>query len=104
MSDRPNIALPDELAQVRQDLKRLEQREAELRVLLIADPTARTGADWVADVVETTRQQTDLKELRAMHRDLVDEYTFDHTFKRVVLKMISEDGEILSPPRRKIAQ
>ena len=44
MSDRPNLPLPDELAQVRADIKRLEEREAAIRGILLSDPDTRTGA------------------------------------------------------------
>ena len=44
MSDRPNTPLPDELAAVRNEIKRLETHEAELKQILLSDPSARTDA------------------------------------------------------------
>ena len=43
-----------------------------------------------------TTQRVALKELRAMHADLVDEYTFPTEVTRVVLSGITEEGEIVS--------
>lgn len=96
MSDRPNTPVPDELAAVRAELKRLEAREVELRNLLIAHPDIRTGASWLAEVQVTQRQTTDIKEMRACHPALVEEFTFPVSTTRVVLMGISEDGEIVS--------
>lgn len=97
MADAPrNIPVPDALAEVRAQLKALETREAELRQILLSDPTARSGAAWIAEIKTVTTQRTDLKELRANHQQLVDEYTFPVDVVRVVLSGISEDGEIVS--------
>jgi hypothetical protein len=97
MTDAPrNIPVPDELAAVRNDIKRLTAREEELKRLLLDNPDLRTGAAWLAEIKVTTQQRTDLKELRAMHRALVDEYTFPAEVTRVELSGIMEDGEIVS--------
>jgi hypothetical protein len=93
---QPNIPVPDELAEVRAELKRLETREAELRQVLLADPSAREGAQWLAEVKVVTTSRTDLKELRACHPALLDEFTFPVEVTRIVLSGISEDGEIVS--------
>ena len=94
--DRPNVPVPDELAAIREEIKALEARELALRTLLLENPDVRTGANWLAEVktVETTR--TDLKELRAVHPDIVDQFTFQVPVTRVVLSGISEDGEVVS--------
>jgi predicted phage-related endonuclease len=88
--------VPDELAAIRTEIKRLEDRELELKRLLIANADLRTGADWIAEIntVQTTR--TDWKELKAMYKDLVDEYTFPSSYTVVSLKGVTEDGEIVS--------
>jgi hypothetical protein len=99
MTDRPNIPVPDELADVRAEMKRLELREAELRATLLADPSARTGKDYLAEIKTVTSQRTDLRELRAMHPGIVDEYTFPTEVTRVVLWTIDEDG-VLSHQKR----
>ena len=101
-TDRANTPVPDELAAVRAELKRLETREAELKRLLLDNPDLRTGAAYLAEIKTVSQQRTDLKELRAMHKDLLDEYTFPVEITRVELRGISEDGEILS--LRKLAK
>lgn len=101
-TDRANTPVPDELAAVRAELKRLETREAELKRLLLDNPDLRTGAVYLAEIKTVSQQRTDLKELRAMHKDLLDEYTFPVEITRVELRGISEDGEILS--LRKLAK
>ena len=96
-TDAPrNIPVPDQLAQVREEIRALETREAELKQLILANPDIREGAAWLAEVKTVTTQRVDLKELRAMHAELVDEYTFPTEVTRVVLSGISEDGEIVS--------
>src|SRR4029077_2305587 len=97
MADAPrNIPVPDALAAVRAELKRLETHEAELKRILLTDPSARTGADWIAEIKEIETNRVDIKELRAMHKDLVEEYTFPTKVTRVELSAITEDGEIVS--------
>jgi len=101
----PNLPLPDQLAEVRLRLKELGARENELKAALMADPDARTGVSWIAEVktVETTR--TDLKELRAVHPDILDQFTFLVPVTRVVLSGITEDGEVVSARKaRSMAQ
>jgi len=101
----PNVPVPDELAAVRADIKRLEERETELKRLVLENPDVRTGASWLAEVktVETTR--TDLKELRACHPDIVDQFTFQVPVTRVVLSGLTEDGEVVSARKlRSMAQ
>jgi hypothetical protein len=99
--ERPNTPVPDELFAVRARLKELEAREAELKQILFSDPSARTGAGWAAEIKEVATSRVDLKELRAMHKDLVEEYTFPQKITRIELREISEDGELL-PLRRKV--
>lgn len=95
----PNTPPPDELAEVRARIKALEEREAELRKLLIKNPELREGASWLAEVKTVTQDRVDMKELRAMHGELVAEYTFPLEVTRIVLSGITEDGEII-PARR----
>jgi hypothetical protein len=94
---RPNTPPPDELAAIVAEMKRLETRKQELRALLLANPDVRTGADWIAEIKTVTEHRTDIKELRAMHPDLVAEYTFPKEVKRIELSGIDADtGEIVS--------
>jgi hypothetical protein len=92
---RPNMAVPDELAAVRHEIRRLEERESALRGLLLANPDCRTGASWIAEVKTVQQERTDWKELRANHGDIVEQYTFPTEVTRVVLSGITEDGEVV---------
>lgn len=96
MADPPNIPVPDELAAVREQIRHLEDRELELKRLLIANEDLRTGADWIAEIntVQTTR--TDWKELKAMYPDIIAEQTFPSSYTVVSLKGVTSDGEIVS--------
>ena len=97
MTDAPrNIPVPDQLAGIREQIRTLETREAELKQLILANPDIREGAAWLAEVVVINTTYTDLKELRVMHPDLCAEYTFPKQVTRVVLSAITEDGEIVS--------
>ena len=96
MPDLPNVPVPDELAQVRADIKRLEERESELRRLLLKHEDLRSGNAWIAEIRVTTQQRTDIKELRASHPDLVAEYTFPVQIERIELSGLTDDGEIIS--------
>jgi hypothetical protein len=97
MSDLSNLPIPDQLAHVRERIKALQDREAELRQYLIDHPDDRHGNAWAAEVKTVTSQRLDIKELRAMHPDVVAEFTFPTKTLQVVLLGVSEDGEILSP-------
>jgi len=99
MSDRRNTPVPDELAAVREQIKRLEERKAELTRLLILNEDLREGAAYLAEVKEIVTSRVDLKELRAMHKDLVEEYTFPAKTVRIELSVITDDGELISPRR-----
>lgn len=98
MTDAPrNIPVPDQLAGIREQIKALETHERELREAIIANPDIRTGNNWVAEVKEVETNRVDLKELRAMHQDIVEQYTFALKTTRVVLSGIDADtGEIVS--------
>jgi predicted phage-related endonuclease len=96
MSDRPNIPVPDELAQVRDQIRSLTEREEELRRLLLNNPDLREGAAWLAEIKTTQQSRTDIKELRAHHPDIVEQFTHPTPITRVVLSGITSDGEIVS--------
>lgn len=92
----PNTPVPDELAAVRDEIRRLETREAELRQILLSDPDVRTGASWLAEIKIVQQQKTDWKELRANYGNIVEQFTFPVEVTRVVLTGITEDGELVS--------
>lgn len=95
------MPIPDELFEVRAEIKRLQEREEQLRTLLMDNPDLRTGAGYLAEIKTTEQQRTDIKEMRAMHPDLVAEFTFPTSITRVVLMAITEDGEVVNPRKLK---
>ena len=96
----PNLPPADELHAVRAQLKTLGERETVLKQLMLSDPSARSGNQFVVELREVETTRVDLKELRAMHKDLVAEYTFPVKTTRVELRGISEDGEVVSLRRK----
>lgn len=104
MSDRSNRPVPDELWQVREQMRTLKAREEELRQLILANPDVREGASWLAEVRTATQQRTDWKELKAMHPTIVEQYTFPIEIRTVVLSGITEDGELISARAMRKAQ
>jgi hypothetical protein len=89
----------DELWAVRDKIKHLTSRERELKALMIADPSARTGNLYAADVKEVATARLDLKEMRANHPSIVEQFTHTVFDKRVELRGITEDGEIVPVKR-----
>ena len=101
----PNTPVPDELADLQEQIRKLEARKEVLRGLLLDNPDLRTGADWVAVIKTVTQSHTDIKELRAMHPKLVEEYTHPRTITRIELNGIDADtGEIVSARKMRAAQ
>jgi hypothetical protein len=94
MADLPNLPPADELFALRAEIRQLTERENALKTLMISDPSARTGNSYCVEIKEVTTSRTDLKELKAMHPDIVDAFTFPLKTLRVELRAISEDGEI----------
>ena len=104
MSDRPNTPLPDQLADVRQQIDALKEREAALKGELLAHPELRTGASWIAEIKIRKVQRPDIKELRAAYPDIVAEHTHPVSETRVELSGIDEHGEIIPARRFRAAQ
>ena len=101
----PSEQLPpaDELWAVRDKIKQLTSRERALTALMITDPSARTGNSHAVEVKEVETTRTDLKEMRACHADIVEQFTFPVKITRVELRGINEDGELLSLRRKPAA-
>lgn len=101
MSD--NLPPADELHAVRAEIDRLENRENELKALLIADEDnregTRTGNHYVAIVKHVITNQMDRKALREMYPDIAAEHTHPVTHTRVELRGIDEDG-VITPIKR----
>jgi len=53
----------DELADVRSEIRRLEDREQELRAYLLEHPEDRTGIEYIASIAEQRRSRVDIKAL-----------------------------------------
>src|SRR5262245_62355480 len=53
----------DRLADVRQEIKCLEQEEQELRAYLLGHPHDRTGVEHIATIGEQRRSRVDIKAL-----------------------------------------
>ena len=98
----PSEQLPpaDELFDVRDKIKQLTSRERELKSIVIADPSTRTGNHYCVEVKDVATARLDVKELRAMHPTLAEEFTHTVFDKRVELRGITDDGEMV-PLRRK---
>lgn len=94
---RPNTPVPDELFAVREQIKKLEAKELELKALLIANPDLREGASYLAEVKVLKVPRTDLKELRAQYPAIADEFTYALEQTRVTLLGVTEDGELVAP-------
>lgn len=81
-----NLPVPDELATIREQIKTLERREAELRTAILTDPEARAGKDWMATVTEQKSQRVNLDRLRALYPDIAEDVTEERTTAFVRLR------------------
>jgi predicted phage-related endonuclease len=98
----PTDQLPpaDELFDVRDKIKQLASRERELKAIVIADPSARTGNHYAVDVKDVATARLDIKEMKANHPSIVEQFTHTVFDKRVELRGISDDGELVSLRRK----
>ena len=99
-----NAPLPDQLADVRVQIKALQEREAGLKGELLAHPELRTGASWIAEIKTVQQQQTDWKQVREAAPEVVAEHTYPREITRVELNGVTEDGEIVSARKFRAAQ
>jgi hypothetical protein len=90
----------DELWAVRDKIKHLTSRERELKAIVIADPSARTGNLYAVEVKDVATARMDVKELRNMHPEIAEQFTHTVFDKRVELRGINEDGELTSLRRK----
>jgi predicted phage-related endonuclease len=90
----------DELFDVRDKIKQLASRERELKAIVIADPSARTGNHYAVDVKDVATARLDIKEMKANHPSIVEQFTHTVFDKRVELRGISDDGELVSLRRK----
>jgi hypothetical protein len=99
MADLPNLPPADELFALRAEIRQLTERENALKALMINDPSARTGNRYLVEIKEVTTNRCDIRELRAAYPDAVAEHTHPVTEKRVELRGLTDDGEIVAIPR-----
>jgi len=99
-----HVPIPDELNAIRTQIKALKEREEAIKAVLLSDPTARTGNDWVAEIKQTTSHRCDVKELRANYPQIAEQFTFPRTDTSIVLHGLSEDGELISARKMRAAQ
>src|SRR5215469_4502969 len=99
-----NVPVPDELNAVRTEIKLLQAREAELKRLILTDPEAREGKNWIAEVKTVFQDRVDTKEMRACHPDIVAQFTFPLTTTRIELSGVTDDGELISARKMRAAQ
>ena len=71
-----------------------------LRALMFSDPSARTGNTHVVEIEEVQTTRLDTKELKANYPDITAQFEFRVPVKRVVLRGINEDGEVISLRRK----
>jgi hypothetical protein len=90
----------DELFDVRDKIKQLASRERELKAIVIADPSTRTGNHYAVDVKDVATARLDIKEMKANHPSIVEQFTHTVFDKRVELRGISDDGELVSLRRK----
>jgi hypothetical protein len=84
----------DELHAIRAQLKTLGERESALKALVINDPSARTGNQFLVEICEVVSRRTDLKALREMYPTEVEEHTYPIKTTRVELRGVDEDGVV----------
>jgi hypothetical protein len=63
MNPRPNRHPADELADVRSEIRRLQEREEALRAHLLEHPEDRVGDDYTVSISSQSRKRVDLKRL-----------------------------------------
>jgi hypothetical protein len=78
-------AVPDRLAEVRAALRKLEAEEESLRQVLLADPSARIGADWSVVVREVTVRRVQSDSLKAADPELWERLAVSVNQRRVEL-------------------
>jgi hypothetical protein len=90
-----NTAPADELASIREQVRVLQRREAELRAVMLSDPGARVGKRFIASVKTASQRRVDADRLRRDYPATAEAVTDKITVQTVYLSGISEDGEII---------
>jgi hypothetical protein len=83
----------DELADIRAEIRRLEEREQELRTYLLEHPHDRSGAEFVATIGEKRRRHVDLHALaNEIGHSLLQRFTSFTSVTEVRLRQRKEDA------------
>lgn len=85
------MAIPDQLAVVRAKIIALQAEEAALREILLNDPSARVGANYIAAVKELVSYRVRGKELQKANPDLFAKLARETVAQQVWLTPRSED-------------
>jgi hypothetical protein len=84
----------DQLADVRQEIKRLEEEQQRLRAYLLEHPHDRIGMEHIATIGEQRRSRVDLKALAdEVGHSLLQRFTHFTSCRTVRLRERSNDGE-----------
>jgi len=102
-SDTLNLPPADRLAAVRAQIKALQDDEAGLKSLMIADPSARTGNNYVAVVRTVTAKRLNQQALKDLYPEVYADNLLTSSHTQVDIMAITDDGEIVSArkPRSK---
>jgi hypothetical protein len=83
----------DELADARTEIRRLKEREQELRSYLLEHPQDRNGVEFVATIGEQRRSHVDLQALAAeIGHSLLQRFTSFSSVTMVRLRERKEDA------------
>jgi len=91
-----NIGPADELGLLRDEMKRLEAREKELRAVLLNEPEARHGKRYVVTVLQSKRTRLDTETLRLDYPNIYEEVAVPYEVTTLKLSGVTEDGEAVS--------
>jgi len=91
-----NLGPADELGLLRDEMKRLEAREKELRAVLLNEPEARHGKRYVVTVLQSKRTRLDTETLRLDYPNIYEEVTVPYEVTTLKLSGVTEDGEAVS--------
>jgi hypothetical protein len=93
---RPDNTSPaDELASIREQVRVLQRREAELRAIMLSDPAARSGKRFVASIKASKQRRIDADRLRRDYPDVAAAVTIEVSMQMIVLSGVTDDGEIV---------
>jgi hypothetical protein len=91
-------AIPDRLAEVRARLKELEAEEEALREVLLGDPSAREGSEWLATVVNQVARLVRSSSLKGADPELWERLAVNVTRRQVRLRRRGEPEGVGEEP------